>query len=74
MRDPQIWALMLTAVGVLGTMMFAMHRLTVREMSARFDAVEGVMNARFVDVDHRLGAIEGDLSIIKATLISQRTA
>lgn len=59
MRDPQIWALMLTAIGVLATMMFAMHRLTVREMSARFDAVDAKFEARFDVVDRKFAALEG---------------
>lgn len=66
MSSPQMW----TLIGVLTTLMFAMHRLTVREMSARFDAVD----AKFVDVDHRLAGVEGDLGIIKASLINQRSA
>jgi hypothetical protein len=68
--DPQMWA----AIGVFATFMFAMHRLTVREVSARIDGLEGVMNAKFETVDHRLTALETDMAIVKSSLISQRSA
>lgn len=81
--DPHVW----TLIGVLATLMFAMHRLTVREMTARFeavdarfdavdvrfDAVESVMAAKFETVDHRLAALETDMAIVKGSLVKQRT-
>lgn len=40
----------------------------------RFDRITAVMGARFDDVDHRLTSVEGDLGLVKAHLIGQRSA
>jgi len=68
--DPQMW----TVIGILGALVFALHRLMLREMSSRIDALQGVMEAKFQTVDHRLTAVETDLTIIKSSLINQRSA
>lgn len=37
-------------------------------------ALEGLMNARFDDVAHRLDTVEDDMKLVKAHLIGQRSA
>jgi hypothetical protein len=40
----------------------------------RFDRSVELMEARFSDVGHRLGALESDMTLVKGHLIGQRSA
>lgn len=45
---------------------------TVATLDGRIDRLETKMDMRFIDVDHRLESLEGDMRLIKGHLLDQR--
>jgi hypothetical protein len=82
--NAQIWTVIAVMSSMVG-LIFAALRFSLgslqRAIDARFDAVDARFDherdftaVRFGALEHRLDAIEADMSIIKSHLIGQRSA